>query len=91
MPASGFSRNVSLILASVLFLLTIQSVLGEVDLKRIFLKAANQFATRHGTVLTPTALASGMCFTREDFTENYDKCSDQPTCKNVWLRKPVYS
>lgn len=69
-------------IACILLLCALQTVKAESDLKRIFMKATDDLLAQHGTAVTPHALASGYCFSREDRSHNKDKCADQPARKS---------
>ena len=69
------------LVASISLLCAVLSASAESDLKRILMKATNELLAGYGTSVTPHALASGFCFTREDRSPNKDKCADQPACK----------
>ena len=66
---------------SILVLLLVLSdvVICEVDIKLILKRAINELARQYDTTITSGALDSGFCFSRQDYTDNKDKCVDQPT------------
>ena len=51
---------------------------AEEDIKRILRKAAVQWAYNFGSRINPTALNSGLCFSRNDPSDNRDTCQNQP-------------
>ena len=63
----------------VLAIILLQFSSAEEDIKTVLRRAADQYAGIHGTSIETRALASGMCFARYDYTENKDKCVDQPS------------
>ena len=69
--------------AYTLLLCSLQSTAAESDLKRILMRATNDLLAAHGTSVTPHALASGFCFSREDRGHNKDRCADQPARKSA--------
>ena len=65
--------------AIVIALLSLSSqVRATEDIKRILRKAGNEWAAQRGTRITSSALDSGFCFSRSDYTDNRDKCANQP-------------
>lgn len=75
LPSKGGPKMLSFLIFVSAFL---SSVSAESDIKRIFRRAGQRLAERHGTTINPRALSSGFCFSRDDYTENKDKCIDEP-------------
>ena len=51
---------------------------AETDIERILRRAGNEWASDLGSSIESGALAAGFCFSRDDYTDNKDKCIDQP-------------
>ena len=71
-------RQIILIAALLLAILSQVGAEEDADIKRIFRKAGVQWAYNYGSRISTTALDSGFCFSRNDPSDSWDTCQNEP-------------